>query len=108
MLSQAIRRLGRPSVAVPPFAMAPVGSLFRQARYADLSPDQRAFLTYGRGIDTSEMRDVLGFEAKYTTAAALDAFAARLRPGMLAPQRLSAIEERLNALVSATSGESRG
>jgi UDP-glucose 4-epimerase len=108
MLSQAIRRLGRPSVAVPPFAMAPVGSLFRQARYADLSPDQRAFLTYGRGIDTSKMRDVLGFEAKYTTAAALDAFAARLRPGMLAPQRLSAIEERLNALVSATSGESRG
>ena len=62
MLSQAIRRLSRPSVPLPAFAVGGVGSALRSARVADFSPEQLGFLTYGRGVDTTRMRTVLGFE----------------------------------------------
>src|SRR3954470_885012 len=40
MLSQAIRRLQRPSVGLPPFAVGSLGSALRSARLADFSPEQ--------------------------------------------------------------------
>ena len=51
-----------------------------QARLADFSPEQLGFLTYGRGVDTTRMRDELGFEPAYTTAEAFDDFAAHAQP----------------------------
>jgi len=72
MLSQALRRLQRPTVALPAFAVGAFGSALRSARVADFSPEQLSFLTYGRGVDTTAMRQVLGFDPKWTTA---DAFA---------------------------------
>lgn len=80
MLSQAIRRLQRPSVRLPGFAVGNLGSVLRQARVADFSPEQLGLLTYGRGIDTTLMRDVLGFEPRYTTAEAFEDFARSLTP----------------------------
>ena len=62
MLSQAIRRLQRPILPLPAFAVGNVGSILRSARIADFSPEQLAFLTYGRGVDTTRMREELGFE----------------------------------------------
>jgi UDP-glucose 4-epimerase len=59
-LSQAIRRAGRPSCrcrargAVDRPGAAP-------ARRRRLLPEQMRFLTYGRVVDTSRMKDVLGF-----------------------------------------------
>ena len=61
-LTQAVRRLGTPSVPMPGFAVGRLGSTMRQARIADFSPEQLAFLTYGRGVDTTRMRTELGFE----------------------------------------------
>src|SRR6478609_9966807 len=55
MLSQAVRRLQRPTVPLPPFAIGGVASTLRSARLADFSPEQTAFLTYGRGVDTTRM-----------------------------------------------------
>jgi UDP-glucose 4-epimerase len=78
MLSQAMRRLQRPSVALPSFAVGNVGSVLRSARVADFSPEQTAFLTYGRGVDTTRMRSRLGFEPTYSTASAFADFAAPL------------------------------
>ncbi|HET7430743.1 MAG TPA: SDR family oxidoreductase [Nocardioides sp.] len=80
MLSQAIRRLQRPSLPLPGFAVGGLGSVLRQARVADFSPEQLAFLTYGRGIDTTSMRQTLGFEPERTTAEAFADFAAGLTP----------------------------
>ena len=68
MLSQAVRRLGSPSVAAAGVAVGRLGSALRQARVADFSPEQLAFLTYGRGMDTTRMRAELGFEPRFTTA----------------------------------------
>ena len=58
--------------------MGGVGSALRRARLADFSPEQLGFLTYGRGVDTTRMRTVLGFEPAYTTAEAFADFGSTL------------------------------
>ena len=78
MLSQALRRLQRATVPLPGFAVGQLGSVLRQARLADFSPEQLSFLTFGRGIDTTRMRTELGFEPEYTTAAAFADFASSM------------------------------
>ncbi len=100
MLSQAVRRLGRPSVALPSVALASIGSVNPPARAADLSAEQIAFLTHGRGLDTTAMRDVLGFTPLHTTAQAFDAFVRRLRPGVFDAQRVADVESQVKALIS--------
>ncbi|KRF37157.1 NAD-dependent epimerase/dehydratase family protein [Nocardioides sp. Soil805] len=78
LLSQAVRRLGKPSVALPGVAVGRLGSTLRQARVADFSPEQLGFLTYGRGVDTTRMRTELGFEPRFSTASAFADFGASL------------------------------
>jgi UDP-glucose 4-epimerase len=103
-LAQAVRRLGRPSVPLPGFAVPSFGSALRQTRRVDFSPEQVAFLTFGRGLDTTRMRSMLGFEPGYTTAEAFADFAGSMAPGIFGPERLQATE---SALVGAlTSGRS--
>jgi UDP-glucose 4-epimerase len=106
-LNQAVRRLGRPSLPLPGFAVPTFGSAIRQTRRADFSPEQVAFLTYGRGLDTTRMRSMLGFEPAFTTAEAFADFASALSPGIFGAERVQATE---SALVGAlTSGRgSRG
>ena len=104
MLSQAVRRLGRPTLPIPAFAVSSLGSLIRQVRVADFSPEQMAFLTYGRGVDTSRMRNVLGFEPDYTTAAAFEDFGRSTGPGLVSPDRVAAVE----GLVASALGGERG
>ncbi len=76
LLSQAVRRLQRPSVMLPGLAVGQLSSMLRRARMADFSPEQLDFLTYGRGVDTTRMRAELGFEPRYTTDEAFAEFAA--------------------------------
>lgn len=78
LLSQAIRMLGKASVPMPGVAVGGLGSVLRSARMADFSPEQLGFLTFGRGIDTTRMRTMLGFEPTYTTQEAFADFAAVL------------------------------
>jgi UDP-glucose 4-epimerase len=103
MLSQAVRRLGSPSVAVPTAAFGAISTLFPAARRADLSSEETSFLTYGRGVDTTAMREVLGFEPAFTTAEAFDSFVRRLRPGLLNAERLSRLEGRVTAWATGVS-----
>jgi UDP-glucose 4-epimerase len=108
MLSQAIRRLQRPSVPLPGFAVGGVGSGLRSARLADFSPEQIAFLTYGRGVDTTRMRAELGFEPAYTTEEAFADFSALLPPtGGRTDRVLAAMETQLTG-PQVLGGGSRG
>src|SRR3954469_3697381 len=96
MLSQALRRLRRPTVPMPGFAVGGVGSVLRSARLADFSPEQLSFLTYGRGVDTTRMREMLGFEPSFTTEEAFADFAAGLAPtGGRAERLLTAALDQL-------------
>jgi UDP-glucose 4-epimerase len=88
-LSQVVRRLQRPSVAVPSLGVGLPGSTF-----AAVSPELRALLTYGRGVDTTRMRDVLGFTPTHSTAQALADFAGALTPTGGRTDRLLATLER--------------
>ncbi len=111
MLSQAVRRLQRPAIGLPSFAVGNVGSVLRSARLADFSPEQTAFLTYGRGVDTTRMRTHLGFEPAFTTASAFADFAGPLAAtGGRADRVLARIADRLVEpdAVPAVGGSERG
>ena len=101
MLSQAVRRLGRPTLPMPAMAVSQVGAAFRRARLAGFSSEQVAFLAYGRGVDTTQMREVLGFAPAYDTEAAFEDFARSVPPGQVSSDRVASVEA---ALVGALNG----
>ena len=86
-LSQALRRMGRPTVGVPRGGAPLVASLFRSWRAFDLSADQIDALTYGRVMDTSRFAEA-GFVPTRSTADALAEFVAAAPPGMLSAERV--------------------
>ncbi|HEY9291473.1 MAG TPA: NAD-dependent epimerase/dehydratase family protein [Microlunatus sp.] len=82
-LSQALAVVGRPGLPVPGSATAVLAAIGRQARILDLSADQIAALTYGRGMDTTRFRAVAGFVPEIGSRAALEEFAVANGPGPL-------------------------
>ena len=85
MMTQALRRLGRVSVPMPQFALSSLGSLVRQTPLSmpNFSSEQIDYLAFGRGLDTTRMRQVLGFEPVFTTEQALNELASGLGPGLV-------------------------
>jgi UDP-glucose 4-epimerase len=100
MLSQAVRRLGRPDLPLPSFLLSTMGSSLPQLRGSEMSGEQVGFLTYGRAIDTTRMRKVLGFEPRHTTEEAFTAFAQRVRPGVLNPALMEGMERRVQGMAA--------
>ena len=95
-LGQVVRRLQRPTVPLPGFAVGGLGRVLRDARIAEFSPEMRSLLTYGRGVDTTRMREELGFTPRYSTAATLADFATNLVPtGGRTDRVLAGLERRL-------------
>lgn len=76
MLSQAARIAGRPILPVPLAAGGWVGQAVRRFGLGDLSPEQMQYLAYGRGLDTTRMREVLRFAPGFTTRSAFEDFVA--------------------------------
>jgi UDP-glucose 4-epimerase len=72
MMSQAIRRAGRVALPVPRFALWAVDSLRRATRYTELDREQLNYLSYGRVMDTTRMRNELSYSPKWTTTEAFD------------------------------------
>lgn len=85
LLSQAVARAGRLPLPVLP-ALAPVvRETVRRTGLVDFSPEQVEFLKYGRGVDTTRMRQILGFEPAHTTLQTFDAFVERHHVGRVIP-----------------------
>lgn len=78
-LAQAVALVGRPSIPVIAPAAGMVGGVFKRFGLADYSPDQMSLLSFGRGVDTSRMRESFGFEPEYTTREAFESFAEAVR-----------------------------
>jgi UDP-glucose 4-epimerase len=87
-LSQALRKMGRPSIGVPRATTPLVATLVRRARLVDFSADQIDALTYGRAMDTSRFMSQTGFVPNFTSLAALEEFVAVSKVGMLSPERV--------------------
>ena len=99
LLSQAVRKAGRPSVPVPSPLVTVVGSAFRQAGLVDYSPEQMRFLAHGRVVDVKRLHEVFKYTPKMTTAEAFDDFiATRHLTGALASERVEAVEQRVLGL----------
>ncbi|MET9513476.1 NAD-dependent epimerase/dehydratase family protein [Streptomyces flavidovirens] len=98
-LSQCSRRLGRPTVPVLLPAVTWVGSALRTVGVTDFSPEQIRLLTHGRVVRTTQMRETLGFEPKYTTAEAFSDFVRSRGAGLLPPEAIGRTVDRLSTLV---------
>jgi UDP-glucose 4-epimerase len=72
MLSQAIRRAGRVPLPVPGFGLWALDSLRRANRHTEINREQLDYLSYGRVMDTTRMRQELGYHPKWSTAEAFD------------------------------------
>lgn len=84
LLSQCVRRAGRPMLPMPAPAFRLLGGLARGARLVDFSPEQLALMSHGRAVDTGRLSAELGWKPKFTTAAAFDDFLrSRGGPGTL-------------------------
>lgn len=97
-LLQCLAIVRRPILPVPLMTAGVIGNVVKRSGLADFSPDQVAFLAFGRGLDTTRMHKVLSFEPRYTTRAAFESFARGLRhvvPG---------VEEVGDAVSGAVSG----
>ncbi|MCB9411860.1 MAG: SDR family oxidoreductase [Actinobacteria bacterium] len=100
LLSQAARRAGRPLAPIPLPLVGLVGAAVRRAGLADFSPEQVRFLTYGRGVDTTRMREVFGFSPAHTTAETFDEFVRSRESTRLIPaERVEAAERQLVSLL---------
>ena len=101
-LSQAIRRAGRPSVPLPQPAAPGIGQALRRLGVADFSSEQIRFLSFGRVVDTSRMKEVLGFTPRYSTREAFDDFVARQGlHGPLSADVVGAVEGRIASVLGA-------
>jgi len=108
-LSQAIRRAGRPSIPLPQPAAPWIGQFLRRLGVADFSTEQMRFLSYGRVVDTTRMKDVLGFTPRYSTREAFDDFVARQGlHGPLSADVVGAVEDRVNDVLGAVATRSGG
>jgi UDP-glucose 4-epimerase len=101
MLSQAVRRSGRLAVPVPSPAVMLVAQAVRYAGLADFSLEQIRFLTYGRGVDTTRLRQDFGYHPQWATIDAFDDFirANGLR-GYVTPERVESVERELAGLLT--------
>lgn len=88
MLSQAIRRAGRPQMPVPRTGLVPLSGLLGGRRSESCS-EQLRFLHFGRVVDTGRLRERFGFAPRWTSRQAFDDFVhgRGLRP-VLDPERL--------------------
>jgi UDP-glucose 4-epimerase len=101
---QAAALARRPVVFVPMAAAGAVGGLAKRFGLADFSPDQMSFLAYGRGMDTTAMRTVLGFEPRYTTRETFEDFARSIRPVL---PSVDAVQSVLGGVLGLASGVAR-
>ncbi|MFF5264150.1 NAD-dependent epimerase/dehydratase family protein [Actinomadura viridis] len=89
LLSQALRRAGRPYVPMPAPSMSVMGDAGRRfAGLSGFSPELLRWLTYGRVIDTGRLEAELSWRPKYSTEAAFADFVSTQGLGRGAPLQL--------------------
>jgi UDP-glucose 4-epimerase len=98
-LSQAARWTGHATVPVPLALGGAVGLLYGQTGLTDFSREQIRYLSFGRGLDTTRMREVLGLRPRYTSRQAfLDFVRSRRLAGPLSPAVVHGVQRGLTRL----------
>jgi UDP-glucose 4-epimerase len=107
VLSQAARRLGRPTVPMLLPAVSWVAGMARQTRLLDFSPEQMRLLTHGRVVDTTMLRETFGYTPGYTTEEALADLARSNGSGLLPPGQVARWTSRVAELLPISGGKRR-
>ncbi len=100
LLSQAIRRVARPSFPVLSPLVSLVAKAFRQAGLVDFSPEQMRYLEHGRVADVRRLQAELRWTPRATSAAFDDFVASRSAQRLLTPDGAAELEQRVSALLS--------
>ncbi|MER5807693.1 NAD-dependent epimerase/dehydratase family protein [Streptomyces sp. NPDC002033] len=108
LLSQCSRRLGRPTVPLLLPAVTWVGSALRTVGVTDFSPEQIRLLTHGRVVETTQMRDTLGFRPMYTTVETFADFARSRGKGLLPADRVDRAVRRVASVLGVEDPEVSG
>jgi UDP-glucose 4-epimerase len=74
MLSQAIAMSGRINLPLPRPLASVARDVVRRTGYIDFTSEQIEHLKYGRGIDSSRIRERLGFSATFSTLETFESF----------------------------------
>lgn len=83
-LSQALRIAGRVPLPIPKPFVTVAGGLLRRGGRLEFSPEQLSFLQFGRAGDITRLREVFGYEPRYSTLEAVADYGARRRiPGLV-------------------------
>jgi UDP-glucose 4-epimerase len=78
-LSQLLRLIGRPRVALPRAAVGVLGRLVRDTGVLDFTAEEARYLHYGRVVDTGRLRSEFGYEPQYDTVETVRSYADSLR-----------------------------
>jgi len=97
-LSQAIRRLGRPSAPFPGFALGAAGQSVLRPVAGQLPPNLLSYLRYGRALDTAKLSQTFDWSPEHSTADTLDEFILSMPSGSVSSERLQAAGQRLAAI----------
>jgi UDP-glucose 4-epimerase len=81
-VKQAARLAGRPTIPVPLSAAGLLGQVVKRAGLADFSTEQMTYLAWGRGMDTTRMRQVLRLEPQFTTRTSFEDFVSHTGSGL--------------------------
>jgi UDP-glucose 4-epimerase len=90
-VQQAARLASRPTLPVPLAAGGLLGQFIKRAGLADFSADQMQYLAWGRGMDTSRMREVLHLEPDFTTRTAFEDFISHTGSGLRGAEMAAAV-----------------
>lgn len=78
-LSQCIRLAGRVPAPVPGALTGLVSAVVRRGGRVDFTPEQLRFLQFGRVIDTTRLREVMGYAPVFDVREAFEDFVSRRR-----------------------------
>ena len=98
LLSQALRRLGRPSFPVPQPAVALVSQALRGV--VDFSPEQLNFLAHGRVADVSRLATELAWAPRPTAQAFAEFSESVSDKRVISPERVDGLEEQALRLLT--------
>jgi len=100
LLSQAIRRVGRPSFPVPSPAVNIVAQLFRRGGLVDFSPEQMRYLEHGRVADVSRLAALLGWSPRPTSEAFDDFVTSRVGSRLVTAESAAMAEQKVLDLLA--------
>ncbi|WP_049579981.1 NAD-dependent epimerase/dehydratase family protein [Streptomyces sp. SBT349] len=99
LLSQAARRIGRPTVPVLRPLAPWLGSTLGAFGIGGVSAEQLRSLMHGRVVRTTRLREAMGGPLAYTTAETFAAFAATHGPGTLPPVAVGGLVDRIEEVL---------